>query len=118
MEAVLRRIQASSEPVGESALFFGDLKIDFAIRQVSLRGERVDLTPTEYDLLKELAQNAGKVMTHKMLLQRVWGSGYGDEMNYIRVFITRLRKKLGEDAKSAKYIENVPRVGYRFMLPA
>ena len=90
------------------------LQINFAERRVTLEGREVELTPTEYDLLRELVLNRGKVMTHRMLLQRVWGEEYGDESSYVRVFITRLRRKLDSGSPVPKYIKTISGVGYRF----
>jgi two-component system KDP operon response regulator KdpE len=86
----------------------GDVKIDIGHRLVSARGEEIHLTPIEYDLLKHLALNAGRVLTHQMLLERVWGPEYHAEVHYLRPVITSLRKKLGPNL-----IQTEPGVGYR-----
>ncbi len=91
-----------------------DLEINFALRRVTVRGKPVRLTPTEYSLLQQLVLNAGKVLTHSMLLQRVWGQQYHSEREYLRVFIGRLRKKLEPDPRNPKYILTDPGVGYHF----
>jgi two-component system KDP operon response regulator KdpE len=91
-----------------------DLLIDPDSRQVTVNGEEVHLTPTEYDLLYYLARNAGKVITHRVLLQSVWGLEYGDEREYLRVFISQLRHKIEENSVHPKHILTEPGVGYRF----
>ncbi len=88
------------------------LEINFAMRRVSVGGNEVRLTPTEYSVLQQLALNANKVLTHTMLLQNVWGSGYRSEKEYLRVFIGRIRKKLEPDPQHPRYIMTVPGVGY------
>jgi two-component system KDP operon response regulator KdpE len=91
----------------------GVLRIDLAGEQVFRRGERVHLTPTEFALLRELATNRGKLLTHAHLLRRVWGHGYETETEYVRVYVRRLRAKL-EDDGGAPLILTQPRAGYRF----
>ena len=91
----------------------GELRIDLASEQVFRRGERVHLTPTEFALLRELATNRGKLLTHAHLLRRVWGHGYETETEYVRVYVRRLRAKL-EDDGGAPLILTQPRAGYRF----
>jgi two-component system KDP operon response regulator KdpE len=92
----------------------GDVVIDLAAHQVSVRGEPVHLTPTEFKLLETLARNAGRMSTHRMLLREVWGTGYGADTQILRVFINQLRTKLGEDPAEPRYIVTEPGVGYRF----
>lgn len=94
-----------------------DLEIDFAARLVALRGREVQLTPTEYDLLMHLAINAGRVLTHRALLQAVWGPEYGDETEYVWVYIRRLRCKIEPDPGNPRYILTQPGVGYCFVAP-
>ena len=91
------------------------LTIDFARREVLVNGERVNLRPTEYRLLYHLVQNAGYVMTHEMLLTRVWGPEYRDETHYLRLYVTYLRQKIEEDPANPKYILTERGVGYRFV---
>jgi two-component system KDP operon response regulator KdpE len=98
-----------------SVILTGDLFIDTESRQVTLRGEQVHLTPTEYELLHYLAKNGGKVITHRELLQSVWGPEYGDEREYLRVFISQLRRKIEENPLRPGYIITEPGVGYRFV---
>jgi two-component system KDP operon response regulator KdpE len=88
------------------------LLVDFARRQVYANGQEVHLTPTEYDLLCELTRNAGKVLTHRELLQRVWGPEYSAENTYLRTFVRHLRRKLEPDSARPRYLRNEPGVGY------
>lgn len=90
------------------------LQIDFGRRLVLRDGQEVKLTPTEYGLLEQLAKNPGKLMTHTVLLQRVWGPEYRNELDYLRVFIRRLRRKIEPDPAEPQYILTEARVGYRF----
>ncbi len=92
----------------------GALRIDFGARVVTRRGEEVKLTPKEFELLKVLIENAGKVLTHRLLLQKVWGPEYGDEAEYLHVYIGQLRKKLEDDPSHPQFILTEPGVGYRF----
>ncbi|GAC1522294.1 MAG: two-component system response regulator KdpE [Ktedonobacteraceae bacterium] len=93
------------------------LMVDFAHRQVRSGGKEVHLTPTEYDLLSELTRNAGKVLTHRELLQRVWGSDYSGENTYLRTFIRHLRRKLEPDPAQPRFLLNELGVGYYVPLP-
>lgn len=112
IRVALRHVAGSAH---EPVLRFGPLMIDLAQRNVELGGERVKLTPTEYDLLKALAANAGKVMTQRQLLQQVWGNHYGEtEQHYLRVYVGHLRKKLEADTTRPAYILTEPGIGYRF----
>jgi two-component system KDP operon response regulator KdpE len=104
------RASAAQEPV----LHFGDLTIDLARRLVTNRGEEIHLTPTEYDLLRALATQAGKVITHHMLLRSVWGSAYEHDLPTLRVFITQLRRKIEDDPARPAHILTEPGIGYRF----
>jgi two-component system KDP operon response regulator KdpE len=88
------------------------MEINFALRRVSVSGKEIKLTPTEFSVLQQLAVNANKVLTHTMLLQSVWGSGYRSEKEYLRVFVGRLRKKIEPDPQNPKYIMTIPGVGY------
>lgn len=94
-----------------------DLTIDFEARQVTVRDRDVHLTPKEYDVLKHLVANQGKPLTHRRLLQAVWGPDYGEETESLRVVINQLRKKLEADPARPKYILTEPWVGYRFQSP-
>lgn len=91
-----------------------DLLIDTEARQVRLRGEAVKLTPREYDILVYLARRAGKVISHRELLKAVWGNVYGEEREYLRVFVSQLRHKIEDDPMRSTYILTEPGIGYRF----
>jgi two-component system KDP operon response regulator KdpE len=95
-----------------------DLKIDFEKRIVTVKGQPVRLTPKEFELLRHLVANQGKAQAHRRLLQAVWGPDYGEETEYLRVFINQLRKKIEPDPKHPRYIHTEPWVGYRFDPPA
>ena len=92
----------------------GDLVVDLERREVRIGGREIHLTPTEYDLLKVFLTNANKVLTDRMLLQRVWGPDYGDESHYLHVYVARLRRKIEEDPQAPKHLTTEPGVGYRF----
>jgi len=95
----------------------GDLEVDLSKRVVKRGGQSVKLTPTEYELLAYLVSNCGKVVTHEELLRNVWGPEYGGESEYIRTFITQLRRKVEDDPSNPRFIITEPRVGYRFVTP-
>ena len=103
------------EPPGPFAL--RDLHIDYERRRVSVAGEPVDLTATEYALLFELSVNAGRALTFDHLLRRVWGPQHARDKRSVRAYVKRLRRKLGEDAADPRYIFAEPRVGYRMGEP-
>ena len=96
-------------------LVFEDITIDSKRREVRIRGEVVPLTSTEYRLLEELARHAGTVLPHGYLIEHVWGPEYAGEDHYLKVFIRRLRRKLGDDAEQPRYIQTEWGVGYRFV---
>jgi len=103
---------AKTTPAHPATFTCGDLEINFPLRRVTVAGDEVELTPTEYSLLQHLAVNADKVLTHSMLLQSVWGNEYSSEKEYLRVFIGRIRKKLEANPQNPQYIQTVPGVGY------
>ena len=110
--ALRHNAKSQDEPI----LDFGRLVIDLSGRTVKLDGEKIKLTPTEYELLKILATNAGRVMTHKQLLQQVWGGHqYDTDSHYLRVYIGHLRKKIETDPARPNFIITEPGIGYRFM---
>ena len=111
VRAALRRHEAP-EP-----FVLGDLAIDFHRRRVSVAGEPVALTATEYELLRVLALDAGRVLSYDTLLRRVWGPRNGEDVHLVRIFVKTLRKKLGEDAANPKWIFNERGVGYRMAEP-
>ena len=108
-------LRSASSELGTPMLEYGTLHIDLAARAVSKNGELIKLTATEYTLLATLVQNEGKVLTHQYLLRQVWGPGYIDQSQYLRVFIAQLRKKIEDDANRPQYIITESGVGYRFM---
>jgi DNA-binding response OmpR family regulator/signal transduction histidine kinase len=112
---VLLRCQATAgEPTPNETIFVtGDLVIDYAQHQVQMQGRPVQLSRTEYKLLRTLAQNAGRVMTHELLLERVWGAEYNREVDFIWVYISRLRRKIEPTPRDPRYILTVPDVGYK-----
>jgi two-component system KDP operon response regulator KdpE len=91
----------------------GELQVDLAARQVVVAGEQVHLTPLEYKLLATLIKHAGKVLTHRYLLQEVWGPGHAEEIHYLRVFMASLRRKIEADPARPRYLLTEPAVGYR-----
>jgi two-component system KDP operon response regulator KdpE len=116
IQAVLRRLDMSA-PTSRVPSFQSDgLEVNFAAQEAHLDGERLDLTATEYKLLYHLVRNAGQILPHATLLARVWGREYVDEVDYIRVYIRRLRAKLGDDPEHPRYIQTERGLGYRFLL--
>lgn len=113
MRAVLRR--AATNHTELSVLRFDGLEVDLARQLVMLNGEPTHLTPTEYRLLEAMATNPGKLMTHRLLLQKVWGPGYGSESNYLRLYVRQLRQKLADDPARPKWITTEPGLGYRWL---
>lgn len=120
MDEVLARIRvalrhsAQVRSGTEPSFTCGPLKVDFAQRQVLVNGKEVKLTPTEYDLLKVLIKNSGKILTRQMVLSQVWGTGYGTESHYLHVYIGQLRRKIEPDPAHPRFILTVSGVGYRF----
>ncbi len=111
---VVMRHQVS--PAGEPVVRSGDLTIDLARRLVTVGGEIITLTPTEYALLRALAVQAGRVLTHNQLLRQVWGLGYESELHMLRVNLSNLRRKIEPDSTQPTYIQTEPGVGYRLRL--
>ncbi len=112
LRSLLRR--AAGAQSGEPVFAAGGLCVNFDRREVTLDEKPVKLTPTEYDLLKYMIEHAGKVLTHRMLLQAVWGQAYVEQAQYLRVFIGQLRKKLEKTPTRPRFILTDPGVGYRF----
>jgi two-component system KDP operon response regulator KdpE len=115
MRVALRRASQSGV---QPAFASDDLAVDLARRVVTVAGQEVQLTPTEYDLLRVLVTHAGKVLTHRQLLREVWGVGYGQEMHMLRVNISNLRRKIEPDPARPRYILTEPGVGYRLRVNA
>ena len=113
LRAVLRRTAPSGEPVIE----VGELVVDLTKRSVSIVGKPVHLTPHQFDLLRVFALNLGKLLTHRTLLQEVWGPGYGDASNLLHVNVSQLRRKLEPDRARPRYLLTEPGAGYRLVDP-
>src|SRR5262245_25166422 len=113
VRAALRRSPSSSEVSSAKSLEVGAFRVDLETRRVTIEGREVHLTPKEFDLLTYFMKNAGKVLTHRTLLNAVWGGNYADQNEYLRVFVGQLRKKLEPEGKP-RYILTEPWVGYRF----
>ena len=116
IRAALRRTPSSAES-GPHLFESEDLEIDFDNRRVRVNEKNVRLTPKEFDLLRHLVSRGGKPVPHRELLQAVWGPDYGDETDYLRVFINHLRKKIEPDPARPKYVLTEPWIGYRFAIP-
>ena len=110
IRAALRR---STHPVNEPVIQVDQLKIDFTRRRVAIADEEIALTPIEFDILRLLAQNIGKVITHHQLLSQVWGAYYDNELHLLRVNISNLRRKIEPDPARPHYIQTEAGVGYR-----
>ncbi len=115
IRAALRRTPWTHGPSGRLTL--GAVEVDFDARQVTSRGRHVHLTPKEFDLLRYLAANANNVLTHRQLLQAVWGPDYGDQVDYLRVVVNQLRKKIETKPSAPVHLLTEPWVGYRLHLP-
>jgi DNA-binding response OmpR family regulator len=118
VRAVLRRLDMPMPRSRAPSFRAGDLEMDFNTREVRLRGEPLELTPTEYELLYHLVRNAGRTLTHGTLLVKVWGREYVDEVDYLRVYVRRLRDKLGDNPERPRYIRTERGLGYRFITAA
>ena len=114
LRAALRRTGPSTEPVIEVC----ELRIDRDKRSVTMAGEAISLTPTEYDLLRLLAENEGKLLTHPAILRAIWGPAYHEESNYLHVYVSHLRRKIEPDPARPRYVLNQPGVGYRLVSPS
>jgi two-component system, OmpR family, KDP operon response regulator KdpE len=113
LSAIWRRFGNSEYKPAQASFYSGNLEIRFTERRVLVDDQEIQLTPTEYRLLQELALNANKVLTHTVLLRKIWGPQYGQEREYLRIFVGRLRKKLNWHNKNQNYIVTVPWVGYK-----
>jgi two-component system, OmpR family, KDP operon response regulator KdpE len=114
--ALLRRVAGEASPAGQ-VLDYGRLMIDLSDRRVLLDGEEVRLSRTEWEVLFQLASNAGRVMMHGDLLSRIWGPEFRDETYYLRTWVSRLRRKLGAEAEGDRLITTFPGIGYRLEPP-
>ena len=113
LRAVLRRAGPSGGPVLE----IGELVVDLDKRSVAVGGRPVSLTPHEFELLRVLAQNEGKLMTHPAILRAVWGPAYGEESHYLHVYVSQLRRKIEVDPARPRYLLTEPGAGYRLVSP-
>lgn len=122
MEELLARIRATlrrapahvDEDANATVLEAGDFSLDVETRKVTVSGKEIHLTPKEFELLAHLMRQAGKVLTHRKLLTAIWGGNYGEQTEYLRVFVGQLRKKIEPDPASPRYILTEPWIGYRF----
>ncbi len=117
VRAVLRRTQGEVVAPTSGIKRFGDLEVDLAGHIVRLRGAEVRLSPIEFSVLEQLITHVGKVIPHRLLLQRIWGPQYSGEAEYLRVYINRLRQKLEAEPAHPRYLLTEPGVGYRFVAP-
>jgi two-component system KDP operon response regulator KdpE len=113
LRAALRR----AAPAGGPVLEIGELVVDLDKRSVTVAGKLVQLTPHEFELLRVLAQNEGKLLTHPKLLREVWGPAYGDESHYLHVYVSQLRRKIEPDPARPRYLLTEPGAGYRLVDP-
>ncbi len=113
IRAALRRLPSPELPV----LRLGEMTVDLAARRVTGRKRSARLTPKEFDLLHYMVSNANEVLPHRKLLQAVWGPEYGNEVEYLRVFVNQLRKKIEEDPAQPRFLLTEPWVGYRLRIP-
>lgn len=121
VQAMLRRAElpSSMEDQGKDSSFSdGYLTVDMTQRKVIVDGKRIKLTPIEFRLLALLLQNTGRILTHQQLLEKVWGWEYVDDLDYVRIYISHLRRKIEPDPSLPKYIITEPGVGYYFQKPA
>jgi two-component system KDP operon response regulator KdpE len=121
IEELLARIRVALrlkiEPESEVSEFvIGNLSVDVPRRKVCVAGQDVKLTRKEFELLRMLAQNAGRIVTHRQILREVWGPAHEEDVHYLRIYIGHLRSKLGDDSANPTYIESEPGVGYRLIL--
>jgi len=112
IRAAMRHITGTDE---QAVLQFDDLAIDLVHRRITVDADEIKLTPTEYEIVKNLAINAGKVITHRALLHTVWGPSYENESQYLRVYIAQIRRKLEHDPSRPRHIMTEPGVGYRLL---
>jgi two-component system KDP operon response regulator KdpE len=115
VRALLRRA-AAQEPAPPVRFRTGQLEVDLESHRVTRKGEGVRLTKTEWALLEAMSEHPGKLLTHRWLLERVWGAGYGDDVDVLRVFVSQLRRKIEEDPSRPQIIATDPGIGYRWLL--
>jgi two-component system KDP operon response regulator KdpE len=113
LRAALRRVT----PAGDPIVRVGELEIDLEKQELRIAGEHVHLTPHQFDLLRVFGRNVGKLLTHRMLIQEVWGPGYGGDANLLRVHVAQLRRKIEPDTARPRYLLTEPGAGYRLVDP-
>jgi two-component system, OmpR family, KDP operon response regulator KdpE len=116
LRLALRHHAAADDETSPAELTVGPLHLDLAHYQATFAGHEVELTAREFEFLAYLARNAGKVCTRRMILENVWGPGYASEVNYLKVYAYRIRKKLGDEA--GRFLQSSPSLGYRLAWPA
>ena len=114
VQAVLRRSSPSGAGGSEERVVRGEIVAEMASHQVKVRGEAIKLTPTEFKLLVYLMRNADKTLSHEAILREVWGTNYGQEAEYLRVYVGKLRKKIETDPEHPEYLQTEHGIGYRF----
>jgi two-component system KDP operon response regulator KdpE len=114
VQAVLRRAQWTETPVREGQIVRGEIVSDLERHKVVVRGQEIELTPTEFNLLVYMMEHAGKVLPHQTILKNVWGPEYGREAEYLRVYIGRLRQKIEKDPSDPEYLFTERGIGYSF----
>jgi two-component system KDP operon response regulator KdpE len=113
LRAIARRLRSDKE--SEASLFSaGELTVDFARRRVTLSENEIHLTPTEYELLKFMVQHADRVLTHRLLLTKIWGPEYAEDTHTLRVHVANLRDKIEPTPARPRFLHTEPRIGYRF----
>jgi two-component system, OmpR family, KDP operon response regulator KdpE len=116
--ARLRVAQRHAQPVADNAVFVcGHLQVDLSSRIVTVKGQEIKMTPTEYSLLRLLVRNAGKVVTHRQILKEVWGPNYVEQTHYLRVYIAHLREKIETDPSRPELLVTEAGIGYRLVVP-
>ena len=115
VRAALRMRRGNEDEQAE--IVAGDLVVNIPARRVRVAGREVKLTRKEFELLLLLAQNAGRIVTHREMLRQLWGPAQEQETHYLRIYVGHIRQKLGDDPANPRYIENEPGVGYRFLTP-
>jgi two-component system KDP operon response regulator KdpE len=114
IQAVLRRADRSAPDTGDEKLVRGDLIAELQDHRITVRGKALQLTPTEFKLLVYFMRHAGKTLNHETILRNVWGSSYGSEAEYLRVYVGKLRRKIEVDARAPQHLHTEHGVGYRF----
>lgn len=118
LRVALRHRSRGTEAVEQPVIVLGPVCIDLAARTITVRGELVSLTAREFDFLAFLARHPGRVITHRLLLEEVWGPGYGTETHYLRVYANHIRKKIEDDPAHPVLLLTSPGVGYQLVVPA